>query len=301
MSKISEERLDQMLTSLCKAEPEQPFIYRPQENARPAVVPFYRRFRALSAAAAIVFVSVLSLTAFLLFGNHPVAPIPATPAPHGTAPSEPGAAGTDAPTDGGIRPRSPSEQGGEDAPSPTALPEGGTADRSAPTSPSAFSPMGPTQPTERVTPSAAPAPPTERITPTEQPKPTEKPVYPTDPIAPPWNDPTDGGEPWLDPPTENGGYQEPPPVEFYASFDADQLPADRKIYCKVYDWRGRSLGDRELYSAEHAASIEYISGGTVLVRYLTPEGLIVMDGSYSYVFYDSTGAILAQGQDYVEW
>ena len=282
MSKISEERLDQMLTSLCKAEPEQPFIYRPQEDERPAVVPFYRRFRALSAAAAIVFVSMLSLTAFLLFGNHPVAPIPATPAPHGTAPSEPGAAGTEALTDGGIRPHSPSGHGGEDAASPTSSRPSATVNRRTPTS-------------KATSPAAVATEPTGAPEPTECVKPTEKPVFPTVPM-----DPTDGDEPWLDPPTENGGMLEIPPVEFYASFDADRLPADRMIYCKVYDRRGRRLGDRDLYSSEHAASIEYIKNGTALVRYLTPEGLIVMDGSYSYVFYDSSGAILAQGQDYVE-
>ena len=99
MSKISEERLDQMLTSLCKAEPEQPFVYRPQEDERPAVVPFYRRYCGLAAAAVLVFISVVSLTVFFLFGNKPTAPVPVAPVPHGTAPSEPGTAGSDAPTD----------------------------------------------------------------------------------------------------------------------------------------------------------------------------------------------------------
>ncbi len=288
MSKISEERLDQMLTNLCKAEPGQPFVYRPQEDERPAVVPFYRRYRGLAAAAVLVFVSVVSLTAFFLFGNKPTAPVPVAPVPHGTAPSVPETAGSDAPTDSNLSSQLPSGHGREDATSPTSSRSSATVNRRTPTS-------------KATSPAAVATEPTGAPEPTERVKPTEKPVYPTDPMDPPWDDPTNGDEPWLTPPTENGGMQEVPPVEFYASFDADRLPADRMIYCKVYDWRGRRLGDRDLYSSEHAASIEYIKNGTVLVRYLTPEGLIVMDGSYSYVFYDSSGAILAQGQDYVEW
>ena len=288
MSKISEERLDQMLTNLCKAEPGQPFVYRPQEEEKPAVVPFYRRYRGLAAAAVLVFVSVVSLTIFFLFGNKPTTPIPVAPAPHGTNPSVSETAGSDTPTDSNLSSQSPSGHGREDATSPTSSRSSATVNRRTPTSKATSPPAAATEPT------GAPEP-TERV------KPTEKPVFPTVPMDPPWDDPTDGDEPWLTPPTENGGMQEVPPVEFYASFDADRLPDDRMIYCKVYDWRGRRLGDRDLYSSEHAASIEYIKNGTVLVRYLTPEGLIVMDGSYSYVFYDSSGAILAQGQDYVEW
>lgn len=287
MSKISEERLDQMLTSLCKAEPEQPFVYRPQEDERPAVVPFYRRYRGLAAAAVLVFVSVVSLTVFFLFGNKPTAPVPVAPAPHGTNPSVSETAGSQDAPGGSQSPQQSSQGRGEDVTSPTSSRSSSTVNRRTPTSKATSPPAAATEPT------GAPEP-TERV------KPTEKPVFPTVPMDPPWDDPTDGDEPGLDPPTENGGMQEVPPVEFYASFDADRLPDDRMIYCKVYDWRGRRLGDRDLYSSEHAASIEYIKNGTVLVRYLTPEGLIVMDGSYSYVFYDSSGAILAQGQDYVE-
>ncbi len=300
MRKISEERLDQMLTNLCESEPEQPFIYR-QPEPETAPIPFYTRYKGLAAAAVLVFVSALSLTVYFFWGNKAASPIPVLPAPFGTAPSVSATAGDGEPQTGESRVQTSSESPAQ-APSdsPTSR-----RDATAPSVPSSrratVSPTEATKPTERQEP-------TEKASPTAEPP---SPPPPTIPIAPPWVDdptepsgwhdpPTEGDEPGLDTPTE-GGIMTPASVEFYGSFGSGRLPADRRVYCKLYDSSGRLVGDSYVYSAGHLAEIVSEGGGIVYVLYTAPDGWIQSAGYYNFVFYDSNGTLLTQGQEYVDY
>ena len=79
------------------------------------------------------------------------------------------------------------------------------------------------------------------------------------------------------------------------------MPADRRVYCKLYDSSGRLLGSSSLYSGGHLAEVVSENGGSVQVMYTTPAGLMQGAGYYNYVFYDSSGTLLAQGQEYVDY
>lgn len=80
MKKISDERLEQMLTAYCKAESGQSFVVDP-DHKREKLIPFGRFSRTAAVAAGLILVSVLSLTVYFSFGNKINTPIAVTPSP----------------------------------------------------------------------------------------------------------------------------------------------------------------------------------------------------------------------------
>lgn len=317
---ISDERLDQLLTDYCKAEPQQSFVFTPKAK-REKVVPFARYRRTAAAAAALVFVSVLSLAVYFLFGNKPNTPITVSPSPH--AATTPSAAQGES---GGTEPgTAPSETTGEKKPDiiewiesiftpPTQAPNGGNAPTISPTEkaagptvPAATSPHATEKGTEK-----PPQVPTQQSTP----KPTQKPTQP--PTDAPWEPiedetrydgpdlpvPTEGGsdEPW-EPPVDT---TEPQPTDppsftatFTASFSSDKLGGSGTVYCRLYNSSGRMIGDSNVYAPSHIAAIVGECGATVTASYTAPRGLITQPGNYNYIFYNENGKRLAQGQAYV--
>lgn len=301
MKRVTDERLDTMLSNLCEAEPEASFVYRKDEK-RTAVIPF-NRSRRIAAAAAVVLVSALSVSLYFLLDREP--PLVAA-TPRATDSTE-----AEATEVGSTTPPLPSSAKADET-------QAGRTDTTAP--PPATDAQG-----QRLPLSTAPSETTGRVQPTIAPtqgetrkpdipiKPTEHIITPSEPIMPPWNDPPTeapveeptfetpqpadptemGGEPELPPPTEAGSYS----ATFRASFRTTEISA--VVYCKVYDSSGRMLGDSDLYAESHRASMDYFDGVTEKVSYTVPEGLIVYPGKYSYVFYDMNGNTLAQGQAYV--
>ena len=81
MKKISDERLDKMLTVYCEADCEQTFTYDP-EKKREKIVPFVHYRKQLIAAASLVLVSVLSLILYFSFGNINNTPLTVAPSQH---------------------------------------------------------------------------------------------------------------------------------------------------------------------------------------------------------------------------
>ena len=75
--------------------------------------------------------------------------------------------------------------------------------------------------------------------------------------------------------------------------------ADEKIFCRVYDEKGVLLGDPDLYSEEHLT--ELIFSTYYFVRYYPyRHSLITKTGFYTFVFYNSEGAIAQETTIYLK-
>lgn len=307
MKRMTDERLETMLSNLCEAQPEASFVYRKKEE-KAAVIPF-NRSRGIAAVAALVLVSVLSVSLYFLLDRKP--PLIAAP-PRATD-------STDAitPEDGSTIPPLPSSAKADET-------QAGRSDTTAP-------PLATDAPGQIIPQSTAPSATTGTAQPTVAPtqgatttpdmpiRPTEHIITPSEPIMPPWDDPPDPTDPPTDEPVEEPTHAAPQPVEptdaagepelpppteagsYAATFRASYRTAEKSavVYCKVYDSSGRMLGDGDLYAGSHRASVDSFNGVTEKVSYTVPEGLIVYPGKYNYIFYDANGKMLAQGQTYV--
>lgn len=329
MKNISDERLDQMLTEYCEADTEQSFVFDPNRK-REKIVPFARMNRMALAAASFVLVSVLSLTVYFLFGNKNHTPIAVSPSPVSVStPSTPtGESGGDPqPVTEPTEPRS-FLQSIVDFLFPQPDNQNGNSIFISPTEKSVkpTEPVKGTKPTERAgekpTEKTAPQPtvkPTQpdHVPPTIPVDPTWNPPQPTVPAEPPWNPPTQGGsdpypwdpeptdppdegdEPGCDIPTEGGGTMATPPY-ICAYIDASLLNGSTTIYCKVYNSSGRRLGSSDLYDWTHEAYVDYSAGDRYAEVVFEPiDGSITEPGYYNFVFYDGSGRLLTQIQEYV--
>ncbi|MBQ3265813.1 MAG: hypothetical protein IJH07_08565 [Ruminococcus sp.] len=183
----------------------------------------------------------------------------------------------------------------------------------------------PTQPvhvpsTEKPTESAH-VPLTEPITPTQKPTtayvpPTQPPyVPPTEPNDPPCNDDPTEGEPYwyepteysgeveypgYEPPTEGGGTMSADPPNVCAIIDSSLLDGNARVYCKVYSSSGKRLGSANLYDGSHSVSVSVISSRQTQLNYEIPDDLITYNDYYLFVFYDGSGRMLSQVQQYIE-
>lgn len=320
MKKISDERLDQLLTEYCEADGQQSFTFHPDEKSE-KIIPFARINRTVLAAASLVLVSVLSLTVYFLFRNKNHAPVPVAPSPQSvTTPSAPtGESGGDLPgqQDGSAptEPKSglqqimdwllPKPTTAAGTPNQITFP---TEKNNNPTTPS----------TKETTKPGSSVKPTEKSfsNPTEKPSanPTEKPIgtptqvpEPTIPCAPPSNDdpepwtpeetaPPGDNEPGCVIPTEGGGMMKSPDIFVY--IDSALMDNYTRVYCKVYDSSGGRLGSSTLYDSSHMASVLNIGSQHASVVYEVPDGVVTQPGYYNYVFYDQHGRLLAQVQEY---
>lgn len=139
-------------------------------------------------------------------------------------------------------------------------------------------------------------------------KPTQKPTSSTEKIEPsekpsetqPVNKPTD--KPLLEPTSEST--QNPStsisnkPVVCRGSYSLvnswEVNSVD--IFCKIYDSNGNLMGDQDLYSYQHEASIDSMTMSMAYVSYEpASKGLLLPKGQYSFYFYNYFGTILSQG------
>lgn len=323
MKKLSDERLEEMLTSYCKDAPEQTFVYDP-ERKKEKIVPFVRYRRAAAAAASLVLVSVLSLTVYFLFGNKPNTPIAAAPssqsditpsAPTGESGGDP--IGEDAPTQpteahSGLQklmdalfPKPSQESNGSDRSASSPNNKNTDEKNNKPTTTPSGGVKKP-NPTENTngTPTLDPTTPY-FVTPTQthiDPQPTEPPADPPwsdDPAQPPVDDPWDP-----ETPTEGGGDVELPwddePIYINVYIDTDIVRDYSYVYCKVYDNNGTRLGSADLYDDSHIAVLFERWKAKTRINYEVPEGLITQSGYYNFVFYDNNGKVLTQTQEYID-
>ena len=318
--KISDDRLDQLLTEYCEADGQQSFTFHPDEK-REKIIPFARINRTALAAASLVLVSVLSLTVYFFFGNKNRTPVPVASSPQSvTTPSTPTGESGDplgqqtpsAPTE----PRSGLQQIMDWLfPKPTTatgMPTSSTAPTEKNTKSIVLS-------SKETTKSDTTHKPTEMgaFVPTESAPRSTEPPHPTEPCDPPSNDPTEhvpdpweptegdpnegdspAHEPEIVPPTEDGGMEAAPPTEINASFDASLTDDVTHVYCKVYDDSGRRLGSSDLYDRSHRADVLDAGSRYASVVYEVPDGVLTRPGYYNYVFYDRNGRMLAQVQGY---
>lgn len=318
MKKISDERLEKMLTNYCEADSQQTFTFDP-ERKREKIVPFVRFRKQLIAAASLVLVSVLSLIIYFSFGNINNTPLTVAPSQHKliTPSSTEGGGGGDPDRQDNTAPTESKSflqrihdfffpDDAEDASNGTSPTEKGSASADNPslrrnpsTIPSATQPSDQSlDPPPKATGAGDPTPITE--TPTEPDDPPY--VPPTIPMDPPWYDPEptdppdEGDEPGFSVPTE-GGVMTRPPVEVMARIDSERMEGVTAVYCKVYSEYG-FIGSEDLYDRSHQAEILDTSSQYTEVLYETPDGLIFRPGFYTFVFYDQNGNELAQWQDY---
>lgn len=326
MKKISDERLEKMLTNYCEADSQQTFTFDPEKKSE-KIIPFVRFRKQLIAAASLVLVSVLSLIIYFSFGNINNTPLTVAPSQHKLiTPSSTEGGGDDPDQQDGADQNgsksilqrihdfffpeaseesgASSERGGSSAAvSPTEQGNGSAgrspSRRNPSTIPSATQPSDQSlDPPPKATEAGASTPIAE---PTTEPD-TPPYIPPTEPIDPPWNDPEptdppDDEDPWLILPTE-GGVMTGAPVEVYARFDSSLMAGVTGVYCKVYSY-DNLIGSSDLYDRSHSAYILDSALGKTEVVYETPEGLINSVGKYVFVFYDQNGDELTRVTEFI--
>ncbi|MBQ8860254.1 MAG: hypothetical protein IJ015_02825 [Ruminococcus sp.] len=94
-------------------------------------------------------------------------------------------------------------------------------------------------------------------------------------------------QPSVDVPSEDPSSEDPQiPTDVNVSFSVDKLGGKFEIYCKILDSRGNLIGDTDLYSREHNASMN-ISNGMIYAKYPIYYNLITKSDYYTFVFYNS--------------
>ena len=294
MSKLTDNKLDRMLGEYFSAAPGYSFTFDPDAETEHTPVP-KRRFRMIAAAAAVVPVIALSLTAYFLFGNKANDPIALLSVPQSSlTPSEQGAGGsetakatetgataatsgnTDAPTERSTTPTS-SVRGT----SPTSATER-VSDTQTPTqSPTQSSTQSVTKPT--TAPTQAPT-----STPTQKPTaaPTQAPT--SAPTQPPTESPVSNPEQESD-------------EDYFIGISIPRQPPGTEIFCGIYDMNGNFMGDPDPYSAQHSAELVTESDGvSYALYYPLKHGLTFeISGKYPYRIYDKNGNELASYYIYV--
>ena len=282
MKKISDDRLEKMLTEYCEAPCERSFVFDP-ERAKGKAKPKIRYYRQLAAAAVFVIVGAIAVILFMNRGAQP--PVISAPTASQTAteytvatavqPTVPTASPTAAPTEKATQkptaaPTQRSTQSGSNATQPV--------DQSSPAPAQQPSEAQPTQPAVAPT-QAATTPP---IAPTQ--KPTAAPTEPPTETRPDKNDDLAAV-----------GYD----GVIIEKISAEDIGGDGLIYCRIFTEDGDLVGDGDPYSAERCA-YSYERDGVVTIYYI-PCDCIAMpyDGVYRFEFYDETGKILFSGEEYL--
>ncbi len=157
----------------------------------------------------------------------------------------------------------------------------------------------PTVPTKPNNPTTKPSVPYEPPTVTPTVKPTVAPTEPPPDEAPDVEPEIPGIEPSMPSVPSNPPEQSFSNIYFGCSLRSSLVPEDNNIYCMVYDSNGYLLGDSNLYSAQHKASIRGYSNGKAIISYRMPDGLIQQHGNYTYYFYDKDGVILYSNVKYI--
>lgn len=83
-------------------------------------------------------------------------------------------------------------------------------------------------------------------------------------------------------------------------FSPELLTGRGRVYCRLYDGENRLLGDKNLFSNEHAAKSFIISSGMVHGTYDPAEaGLSLSPDKYTFYFYNEDGTDIFLGYLYV--
>ena len=278
------------------------------QKAPKAMPPLHRYLT----AASIVLVAAIGVTSYFFFRNNtPITVAPLTPSETAVSQTEttlpateyPIVPGTDAATHSPtITPSQPPTQGASDAAntpatSPSPAPSGHPTETPAPAPTTAPTAQPPTaSPTVRPT---TPTAPTEQM-PTE-PKPTEpKPAEPKPTELQP--------EPASAPETESGNVRL---VRFFIRVETSEfidtcMDDDSFLYCLIRDSSGNILGNSDIFSDSHIASMVTVKENMIqsesedeIVGYLVYNTYLAVsseDGSrFTYEFYTNDGIVIRTG------
>lgn len=276
MRNITDERLHQMLSDFYQAEPGRIPSFHPCEESAPCpAVPFetIKNRKMIMIAASIVFVCILSISAFFLFGNINQIPV--------KDPSD---------TTGSISDSTIAEIATvSNHPSET-------TDATAQTQPTreavSIDDSGNVIATDNTEIIA------EEIVPTEnhRDKPDEnKSTLPSESQTPSEEFPTESEETsMIEMPECASGYS------CDAQFSLELLSGSENVYCRITDENGALIGDTDLFSDQHIAYKSPQTDGTVFVSYnlydLVDSGVNLPEGIYHFYFYGDKGMVVYHGK-----
>lgn len=301
MTELTEKRLDTLLETCFTYDPKITFRFDCAAKQAVTPLPFFVRYKAYLTAAAMVLATVISVSAFFVFGNKSAVPV---------APSPPAAVATDA-ADATETPDSGKSQSETSAPNEAA-------------SASAVETQNATAATERSTDTQGNITVTviTDITTTEQDPPEDDHAEPSQKQSPTdaptpasFEDPT---HPATDPPHIDPVYQydyydfyhihmqlvtEQPAMEFQQEttndsytarvrFISDALSEGDRLYCRIYDRRKNLWGDPDLYAEDHFAEFT-VNGNTIRAIYTSDiHSQELSKDSHFFEFYDKYGRVL---------
>ena len=280
---MTDKDLDKMLEQYCAAEPDTSFEYKPSHKRAGPVASSKNRL--LAAAAAIALISAVSIGAYIMFGNRfdvstaveSMLPTAAATMTESKDPTENNTAVT-------------ATEPHTSAPDTEATQTSSQRDASAVGSQNTSNTVIVYQINEVETPADQSV--TESVSaPTPQPT-----VISTEAPTQQLTEPVD--EPPLTRPTESD--IQPVGVSFSGVVDSSMLTGSGNVYSRIFDDRGRLLGDSDAYSPDRLAVIVEQDGDSASVQYTVPEDLLYKEGYYNIVFYNEDGKRLAQGQLYIQ-
>ena len=280
---MTDKDLDKMLEQYCAAEPDTSFEYKPSHRRAGPVASSKNRL--LAAAAAIALISAVGIGAYIIFGNRfdvstavePKLPTAAAKMTESKDPTE---------NDSAVIATEPHTS----TPATEATQTSSQRDASAVGSQNTSNTVIVYQINEVETPADQSV--TESVSaPTPQPT-----VISTEAPTQQLTEPVD--EPTLTRPTESD--IQPVGVSFSGVVDSSMLTGSGNVYSRIFDDRGRLLGDSDAYSPDRLAVIVEQDGDSASVQYTVPEDLLYKEGYYNIVFYNEDGKRLAQGQLYIQ-
>lgn len=280
---MTDKDLDKMLEQYCAAEPDTSFEYKPSHRRAGPVASSKNRL--LAAAAAIALISAVGIGAYTMFGNRfdvstaiePMLPTAAAKMTESKDPTE---------NDSAVIATEPHTS----APATEATQTASLRDASAVGSQNTSNTVIVYQINEVEIPADQSV--TESVSaPTPQPT-----VISTEAPTQHLTEPVD--EPTLTRPTESD--IQPVGVSFSGVVDSSMLTGSGNVYSRIFDDRGRLLGDSDAYSPDRLAVIVEQDGDSASVQYTVPEDLLYKEGYYNIVFYNEDGKRLAQGQLYIQ-
>lgn len=280
---MTDKDLDKMLEQYCAAEPDTSFEYKPSHRRAGPVASSKNRL--LAAAAAIALISAVGIGAYTMFGNRfdvstavePKLPTAAAKTTESKDPTENNTAVT-------------ATEPHTSAPATEATQTASLRDASAVGSQNTSNTVIVYQINEVETPADQSV--TESVSaPTPQPT-----VISTEAPTQQLTESVD--EPPLTRPTESD--IQPVGVSFSGVVDSSMLTGSGNVYSRIFDDRGRLLGDSDAYSPDRLAVIVEQDGDLASVQYTVPEDLLYKEGYYNIVFYNEDGKRLAQGQLYIQ-
>lgn len=280
---MTDKDLDKMLEQYCAADPDTSFEYKPSHRRAGPVASSKNRL--LAAAAAIALISAVGIGAYIMFGNRfdvstavePMLPTAAAKMTESKDPTENNTA---------VIATEPHTS----APATEATQTASLRDASAVGSQNTSNTVIVYQINEVETPADQSV--TESVSaPTPQPT-----VISTEAPTQQLTETVD--EPPLTRPTESD--IQPVGVSFSGVVDSSMLTGSGNVYSRIFDDRGRLLGDSDAYSPDRLAVIVEQDGDSASVQYTVPEDLLYKEGYYNIVFYNEDGKRLAQGQLYIQ-